>query len=203
MACERARAAPRPAGDPTENARLALAALPSLSHAQAQTYPNKPIRIIVPYAAGRHLRHPRAPDRPEAHRGLGPAGDRGEQARRQRQRRRRLRRQERARRLHAAAHRRGRPRHQPERLSEAALRPVEGLLPGGDGVVFAPRAGGASVGRREGRQGAHRAGQGEPGQAQLRGLGHRRRAAARRHRVRAAHRRATGPTSPTRAAPTR
>ena len=52
--------------------------------AQAQTYPAKPIHIMVPYAPGRDHRHRRAYRRRQAHRGLGPAGGGGEQARRQR-----------------------------------------------------------------------------------------------------------------------
>ncbi len=77
--------------------------------------------------------------------------------------------------------------------------PAKDFTPGRDGLVLAARAGGASLGAGEGREGARGHGEGPPRQAQLRDLGHRRRAAPRRHRVRRSAPASTGPTSRTRA----
>ena len=48
----------------------------------AQTWPSRPIRLIVPHSAGRRDRRDGAPGRPAARRGAGPVGHRREPARR-------------------------------------------------------------------------------------------------------------------------
>ena len=179
--------------------RTCCAALP----AQAQQYPNKPIRIVVPYAAGGTsdiLARQIGPklteawgqpviveNKPGANGNVGadfvaksaPDGytllltDLGGLV------------------------------DQRERLSEAAVQPVEGFLAGGDGVLLAARARGASGVQVKNVQELIAMAKAHPGKLNFADLRHRRRAATRGHRVRAAHRRATGPTSPTRAARTR
>ena len=52
----------------------AAATVPAAALAQASSYPNKPIRIIVPFRGGRHRRHVRPGDRHQADGGMGPAG---------------------------------------------------------------------------------------------------------------------------------
>ncbi len=65
--------------------------------------------------------------------------------------------------------------------------PSKDFTPGRDGVVLAACAGRASGRASEEREGARRHGEGVSRQAQFRDFRHRRGAAARRHRVRAAH----------------
>jgi len=78
---------------------LALCATFAAPSAFAQTYPSKPIRLIVPYPAARHGLL-RAPRRHQDGRAAQPAGHHREQAWRRDQSWRRLRRQGAARRLH-------------------------------------------------------------------------------------------------------
>ena len=90
--------------------------------AGAQDYPNRPVKIIVPFPAGGTADADAAHRRRVAVAQMGPAGRHREQGRRRRQYRRRSRRQGRAGRLHAAVGAAAAAGDQPESLSEARLR---------------------------------------------------------------------------------
>ena len=106
-----------PAGRRRPRTRSLLA--PAIVRAQG-TYPDKQIRMVIPFAAGRHDRPDGARRRPAFRAGLGPARGGRQPCRRQRRRRGRDRRQGSRRRLHAQRRGDG-PCHQSADLQEAAL----------------------------------------------------------------------------------
>ena len=142
------------------------AALPAVSRiARAQTYPARPVRIIVGFAAGGDGRHRRAPDGPMAVGAARPAIHHREPAGRRRQYRHRGGRACAPGRLHAA------PGRTVERDQRDALRQAQ--------FQFHPRHragrghhagaqchGGESIGSGQDRSRVHRLRQGQPGQDQ-------------------------------------
>jgi hypothetical protein len=99
---------------------LALAATCGLARAQSGPWPNKPVRIVVPFAPGGHDRHPGAGTRARVEQGVRADLHHRQQGRGGRQPRRRSRRQVGARRLHAADGNRRHAVDQPGPLPEDA-----------------------------------------------------------------------------------
>ena len=113
-------------------------------------YPNRPIRIVVPYTAGTGIDILARVDRPEAVRAAQGRRRRREPPGRERQHRHRGRRQGRARRLHAADDREH-ARHQRGAAGERAVRSGEELHADRPRRGRQSRAGRASVGARDSR----------------------------------------------------
>ena len=167
-------------------ASLCLLAASGAALAQA-AWPTKTVRIVVGFAPGGTTDVMAACHRPGPDRGAGPDRDRREQARRQRQHRRRRSDQGRARRLHRAGRADLGGDGQPLAVQvqhPALARPDagDGHRPHADVPDHAPGPGG------QGPEAADRAGQGQPGQAVLRLLGHRHAAAAGGRALQAEHR---------------
>ena len=125
--------------------------------ADARSFPNRAIRIIVPFPAGGPTRHRRARHRPEDERGLGPAGGDREPARRQHHDRRAGGRQGGARRLHAVHGDQLDAGDEPVPLQEPALRSAQRLRADHADRQDHVGAGGAGRRRSEEREGADRA----------------------------------------------
>jgi hypothetical protein len=97
--------------------------------AQAQAFPTKPLRFVVPFPAGSATDNVARIVAQAMGEAAGPVGGGGEQARRQRHPGRRAGEVGTRRRLHDAGHHQHHPGRQCEPVQEAALRPGQGLHP--------------------------------------------------------------------------
>ena len=155
---------------------LAAALLAAALAASAQTWPNRPVRMVVPLSPGGFADVARADPRGAAVDRHRRAGGRREQARRRRHDRRGLRGEGAARRPHAGLHRHA-ARDQRVAVQEPALRPAQGLRarraawPQGPYVLVVNPQLPVQLGA-----GADRRGEGGAGQDRLRELGQRQRA---------------------------
>ena len=137
------------------------------ANAQAQSFPNRTITIVVPAHARWYDRRHRATPRRKAHRLDGPVGRGREQAGRLEQSWHRLRRQGSAGWLYAGDLRL-QPRHQQVPVQVDAVRSGGGLRAGGVYPYRAIAAGRAPVGSGQDRSGADRLDQREPRQGLVR-----------------------------------
>ena len=159
---------------------------PAPAHAQA--FPNKPVRLVVPFPPGGPLDTVGRAHRAEADRGLGPERGRRQPAGRRRQHRRRPRRQGGARRLHGGDGRAVDPRGQPQPVREDALRRGQGLRADHAGRDHAERAGGQPVAAGQFGPRTHRLRQGQSRQARVRVGQQRQRRPPRRRALQGRHR---------------
>ena len=160
-------------GLPLAAASLPLATRLALAQDAAAGYPDKPVTIIVPFAAGGNTDAFARMVAAGAGHGPGPALHRREQGRCRRQYRRGPARPLRARRLHAGHGHGQHPRDQPHALQEPALRSGHGVRADLAVRDAAQRAGRQSEDRGEDGPGADRAGQGQARHLHLRLVGRR------------------------------